>query len=61
MNVQRLKDAITQATELGGAYGHDLHPSKEVVVRVSGMVIPVQRVSVAFHEDSFVLVIDTDR
>jgi hypothetical protein len=61
MNVQQLRDAITVAAEQGGAYGFDLHPTKEVMARVSGLDIPVQRVSVDFVNGSFVLIIDTDR
>lgn len=61
MNVRQLKDAITAATEQGGAYGVDLHPEKDAVVRVSGTEIPIQRVSVGFVNGSFVLIIDTDR
>lgn len=61
MNVRQLRDAITVATEQGGAYGRDLLPTKEAVVRVSGIEIPVQRVSVGFVNGSFVLIIDTDR
>jgi hypothetical protein len=61
VDVATLARAIEIATQEGGAYGQNLHPSKDVMVRVSGVMVPVQRVSASFHEGSFVLVIDTDR
>lgn len=58
MSIDQLLAAIKLATEQGGAYGQNLHPSKEVVVRVSGIEIPITHVRVGFVEGEFKLVLD---
>lgn len=49
LSVEQLTEAIRVATEQGGAYGQNLHPSKDVLIRVGDhQYYSVELVAVAF-------------
>jgi hypothetical protein len=62
LNIEQLSDAIRVATEEGGAYGKDLHPSKPVILQVGDRRYRLGRVSAAFLETGvFGLILTADQ
>lgn len=55
MTAGELRDAITNAMDEDGAYGHSLHPTKEVLVHVDGSYYALDYAAVNFVHGSFVL------
>lgn len=58
MSIGALREAIIEATELGGAWGGNMHESKPVMLRVNGQTFPLTTVSASFLSGRFVLVLD---
>jgi hypothetical protein len=60
LTVADLADAVAAATSGGAAWGANLHPSKEVLVRSHGHVYPLTKVAAAFVDGRFALVLEFD-
>lgn len=59
LSVGALREALIDVMELGGAWGGNMHESKEVLLRTpDGSLLPLVSVSAAFVEGRFVLVLD---
>jgi hypothetical protein len=49
MSIGALREAIVNATELGGVFGQNVHESKDVLLRVGDKSYPLSEVAVGFH------------
>jgi hypothetical protein len=58
LSVGELRERIVYATELGGAFGENLHESKDVLVQVGDEFWQLSFVKVAFRGGRFVLVLE---
>jgi len=60
LSVGALREAIINATELEGAFGQNLHESKDVLVRDrDGGYFPLEQVSVGFVNGAFVMILQS--
>lgn len=59
MNIGELRERLIAVMDLEGAFGQNMHESKEVVLRVNGEVYPVEEVVVTMRNGSFVLGLDS--
>lgn len=57
LSVGALREALIEVTELEGAFGRNLHESKDVLLRVGDSYLPLGQVSVAFVGGSFCLIL----
>lgn len=55
MDVAALRESIRIATEEGGAFGKNLHETKDVVLDIDGVQRGLESVSVSFVDGAFVL------
>ena len=52
-----LREALVDAMDLGGAWGENLHESKQFLLSVDGRYYPLAQASVAFVAGRFALVL----
>jgi hypothetical protein len=60
MSAGDLRDAITTAMDDSGAYGHNLHPTKDVLIHIGGSYFALKYAAVNFVHGSFVLTLRAD-
>jgi hypothetical protein len=58
LSVGELRERIVYATELGGAFGENLHESEDVLVQVGDEFWRLSVVKVSFRSGRFVLVLE---
>lgn len=58
LTIGDIQDGLFKATERGGAWGKNMHPSKEVLVRIDETYYPIRYVSCSFVNGSFVMIFD---
>ena len=59
ISIGELREALVSATDLGGAFGGNLHESAGILLRDGdGVTRPLAAVSAAFIGGAFVLVLD---
>lgn len=52
LSIGELREGIVNATELNGVFGHNVHESKKVLIRVGENTYPLSEVSVGFDGES---------
>lgn len=57
LSVGTLQEALTEITDGGGAWGRNMHPSKDVLLRVGDQVYPLAQVAVSFYGGSFTVML----
>ena len=60
MSAGELRDAITAAMDDSGAYGRNLHPTKDVLIQIGESYYALNHVAVDFVHGSFVLTLNAD-
>lgn len=58
LSVGGLKDALSTVTNGGGAYGRNLHPSKQVMLQIGDRVYPLNRVVVSFINGALAVILE---
>ena len=61
MTAGDLRDAITNAMDNSGAYGPNLHPTKDVLIRIGDTYHPLHHVATAFVDGRFVLILSANQ
>lgn len=58
-SIGEVKEKIIEATELDGAFGQNMHESKEVVIRTPEGIYSIDEVLVTAIAGKFVMMLDT--
>jgi len=58
MSIAFLRESLVTFTDLNGAWGSNLHESREVLLRVHGHVFTLKQVAASFYEGRFVVMLD---
>jgi hypothetical protein len=58
LSVGALREALADVTEHGGAWGQNMHESKDVLIQVGEKFWRLGRVKASFRDGRFVLIVE---